>query len=616
MATVSAKMSNNGFSILFVIFFFFLCPFVSATQTSSDAQIGAVMVEFNKLLLNANTKDALRLIKKEERRVVNQKSDGLAQINFLYSKYYFFIEDLEQAKIYAEKSLEAGKKGTSTIEKAFGHYAMANSYYQFNMLALSYKSLNQSLKFLELEPNPYLLHLIHYKLYSINTNWDSAVETNIHAQRALEYAMQIKDYDAISNSYSAKVFAMKNMYGKTKNLLYNDSVLYFLKKSATLDEKYPKRISMRTNAISNINLADYYFQSFNKGEISYKIANDSISKYLKKVENIPSSLDQNFELRASSLGMKAQLALAENDYKKAENYLLSAFVNLQLEKKRPAYYTLFNITIGLHTLYKSQQDYKKAYHFLGVNQAFKDSIFNEKKINEVHSLKTKYENEKIKEKNEFLENRSILQNRQNYLLIAICLLILLTLLLTYKNYKKKMALQKNIALVLEKQNGESKAQVILEKEKQARLSAERKILKLENDQMQKEAMVNILQIDRKNELLENVRKELTNSYQNTELQKSLKNEQKIEKSLNEAVKVFGDINPSFFIQLKEQSNNSLTALDLKYCAYFHLGLSAKEISQIFNVEPKSIRMTKYRVKQKLNLAKESTLEAYFESLER
>lgn len=572
------------------------------------------MSRFNKLLLNGDSDGALQLVKKEQKGMITKKSDGLAQIEYLYSRYYFFVDDLDQAKQYAEKSLTTGKKSKRKIDNAFGHYAMANYYYQLNILPSCYKFLNQSSAIIEAEEHPYLSHLIHYKLYSINTNWNIATETDFHAQKAVQFATQAKDFDALSNAYSAKVLAMQNMHRKTKDLRYNDSILFYLKKSATLDHQYPNQVSMRTNAIANINLADYYYQEFSKSKIPYKTANDSITKYLNIVENMPSTLDQNFELRASSLGMKAQLALAQNDFDTAEKYLLTAYHNLNTEKTRPAFYTLYNVTIGLHTLYESRHEYKKAYKFLNINQAFKDSLFNEKKINEVHSLKAKYETDKITEENQFLEKRNKLQTRQNYLLTAICFLILSTLLLFYKNHRKKMALQKNAALVLEKQNEEAKAQVKLEQEKQARLSAERKILQLENEHMQKEALVNILQIDRKNELLDMIRKELASTSQNEDLQKTLKQEQKIEKSLNETVQVFEEINPAFFDQLKQQSRNTLTALDLKYCAYFQLGLSAKEISQIFNVEPKSIRMTKYRIKQKLNLEKETTLESYFKQL--
>lgn len=587
-----------------------------SAQNSSVKNLDEQMSTFNKLLLSANIKQAQDLIHIEEKKALANNRNALPQVYYLYSKYYFFIENLDKAKEYAEKSLKAGDSNSDKVQKAYGYYAMANHYYQVNMLALAFNYLNQSLDQIDPEKNPDLAYHIYYRLYSIHTNWDDATETNLYAQKAVEYALKAKDYDALSNGYSAKVSAMKNMFAQNKRMVYKDSVLYYLEKSSQLDHKFPGKVSIRTNTIANINLADFYFQKFYSKDISYETARDSMMKYLKKVESISSTIDQNFELRASSLGMKAQLALANNDIETAEKYLLTAYNNLKKEKYRPAFYTLYNVTIGLHKLYEGKKDYKNAYDFLGANQVYKDSIFNEDKIYEVHSLKTKYENDKIKEEIKFLETEGEQRKIQIYLIIIVSILSLVTLVFFVKNYRQKLNLQKSKSIILEKQNVEAQTQVNLEQEKQARLSAERKILKLENEKMQKEVMVSGLHLDRKNELLEEIRLELASSSTNIEIQKSLKQDKRIEISLNETVKEFEEINPVFFQKLKIRSSETLTALDLKYCAYFHLGLSTKEISQVFHVEPKSIRMKKYRIKQKLELDKEESLESYLQTLEK
>ena len=58
----------------------------------------------------------------------------------------------------------------------------------------------------------------------------------------------------------------------------------------------------------------------------------------------------------------------------------------------------------------------------------------------------------------------------------------------------------------------------------------------------------------------------------------------------------------------------LTDLDLKYCAYIFLKRNTKEMASLMGVEPKSIRMSKYRLKQKLGLDKEEQLEAFVRGL--
>lgn len=607
---------NNKFVLLLALLLFGMMNNQSIfAQSSNASDLNNSMTAFNKLLLSDKLDSALKLIKTEEKKAISDKKAVLAQIYYLYSKYYFFIENLDQAKVFAEKSLSVGQKSTNTLERAYGLYAIANYYYQMDVLASSFDNLKQGLALIDPNKYPDLANAIYYRLYCIYTKWDDVEETDNYAQKALQFALKSKNFDALSNAYSAKVLAMRNKFADTKKTVYNDSILYYLQKSVQLDYIYPDKVSIKTNAIANINLADYYFQEYQSDKVSFKTANDSILKYLAKVEKISSTMDRNFELRANSLGIKAQLALASDDTETAEKYLLNAYTNLSTEKKRPAFYTLYNVTIGLNQLYKAKSDYKKAYEFLGISQSFKDSIYNEDKIYEVHSLEAKYENEKIKEEVKFLETESKQRKIQNYLLLAVSLLTLSTLFFFYKNYSKKLKLQKTKSILLEKQNEAALMQVTLEKEKQALLSAERKILKVENEQMQKEAMVSGLHLERKNELLDEIRTELSSLKTNGNIEKSLKQDKKIEKSLNETVKTFEEINPVFFQSLKKQSDDKLTALDLKYCAYFHLGLSTKEISQVFHVEPKSIRMKKYRIKQKLGLSKEDSLESYFVTLE-
>jgi DNA-binding CsgD family transcriptional regulator len=45
-----------------------------------------------------------------------------------------------------------------------------------------------------------------------------------------------------------------------------------------------------------------------------------------------------------------------------------------------------------------------------------------------------------------------------------------------------------------------------------------------------------------------------------------------------------------------------------------MSASNKEVANIFNVEPKSIHMARYRIKQKLQLDKEMDLETFIKSV--
>ena len=61
-------------------------------------------------------------------------------------------------------------------------------------------------------------------------------------------------------------------------------------------------------------------------------------------------------------------------------------------------------------------------------------------------------------------------------------------------------------------------------------------------------------------------------------------------------------------------NPKLTNLELRHCNYLNMNLSNHEIADIMNVELKSLQMSRYRIKKKLNIATEKTLREFIISI--
>ena len=76
---------------------------------------------------------------------------------------------------------------------------------------------------------------------------------------------------------------------------------------------------------------------------------------------------------------------------------------------------------------------------------------------------------------------------------------------------------------------------------------------------------------------------------------------------------FESIESEFFTKLT-QINPKLTSLDLKHCAYIRMNLDNFEVSKILNVEMKSLQMTRYRLKKKLNLNEATQLREFILSV--
>jgi len=80
-------------------------------------------------------------------------------------------------------------------------------------------------------------------------------------------------------------------------------------------------------------------------------------------------------------------------------------------------------------------------------------------------------------------------------------------------------------------------------------------------------------------------------------------------SHDEFKRLFENIDPNFFKKLTK-INSKMTTLDLKHCAYIKLNLDNYEISQLMNVEIKSIQMTRYRIRKKLALNENTSLREF------
>lgn len=593
-----------------VVIFIFLCLIPSL----GFAQLYKNEIEKVNILRNeGDLKTALSILKNLEANAQKNHPEELAKIYSVFTKYYFSAEDFKQAENYSKKALQFGEKSKNPIALAYGNYSRAYYFYQLNLPEIAMNFAKKAEK-LSGENSQYydLKSALSYLFYSIHSQWNDSKLSDFYAQKTIENGKKAQNQDYLMNAYSAKATAMGFKFQETKNTVYQDSVKYFLHKSISVFKKFPAKVPQRTYALTNLNLANQFYLELKNG--GSKSLTDSIKLYLTNIDQLQKFNDYNYEIRANALGIQSEMAMQNGDKKSAENYLLNAFNLLLREEKRPAYYTLYNVATALEEFYKSQGNFGKALEFSDKKLEFSRKDFDETAQRNVRTLEAKYETEKIKTELELSEQKNKQKQIHNYLFLAIALLAGSTLYFTSRNFKNKIKLQNEQAENLEIEKKQAETQLQLENETKARLLAEQKILKLEHEKVQKEAMVNALKVERKNELLNEITSKISNQEMSPELRTVLKKEERIEGSLDHSVKDFAEINPIFFEQLKEKSAGKLTQLDLRYCAYIFMGLSSKEIATLSSVEPKTVRMAKYRIKQKLNLDKETDLGEFLRAI--
>lgn len=574
-----------------------------------------------------------RILIQAEQYAKDHQPQRLVEVYAEFVKYYLVIQDHSAAKEYLSKA--TALTNISEYAQAYAYYTQA---FYYNFLDIKQLAIEHALLSLEIAQKIHLQAIepkIYYILYGAYASFDSKEQAQKYAQKTIEKSIATHNYNLLANAYSGMATVM-GYYYQNQPKAYRDSILFYLNQSAAIYKKHTHKVSANTYGITAINIADFYHRN---ASLPKDKRIDSIQKYVNIAFEVTRSLDSNnAQIQVNGKGLLAELAFAEGDIFKAEKLLTEAFLVVK-QQKVIDYYTLISITETLSQLYQYQGNMQKALQLKNNKEEYSKQLYNQNQLHTALRLEAEFENKQIKQEIQNITQLAETRKKFNYLSVGISLLLIILLFLLIVNHKNKNKLQSERALRLEKEKQQAQAQTLLkekerrllslqkiqlqrqvemqsrlEKEEQARLKAEQELLRIKNEQMQKEALANSLQIERKNKILAEIKDKISKENAVSDIGKIIKNEKYIDHNLEQHLKDFQDIHPEFFAKINQIANQKLTPLDLKYCAYLYLGLSAKEISQMFNVAPKSIRMTKYRIKQKLQLDKDEILEEFLQKL--
>jgi len=315
---------------------------------------------------------------------------------------------------------------------------------------------------------------------------------------------------------------------------------------------------------------------------------------------------------ASSYGLMSEYALRDGNKPQAERYLLNAY-RIMHSQEKIYNYTMLNVLGALVNLYEKNGNYQAAFKYQKEGTEYNQELFNQEQMKNTQKLEVQFETEKKNSAIKLLEEKASSHKKQNYLFMGLIALALIGSFFMFRsyNFRLKYSLEREKKLSIEKHEAELQAK--FEKEEQERLKAEQSLLALQQQQLQKEVMANALHLEHKNEVLQNLKEKL-NTNENVNIQKIMREENMFDNDFEQATFRIKEINPNFFNRLHEKAQQKLSSLDLKYCAYLHLNMDTKQIANLLNVEPKSVRMTKYRLKQKLNLTKDEELSEFLRKL--
>ncbi|WP_220399688.1 LuxR C-terminal-related transcriptional regulator [Filimonas effusa] len=448
--------------------------------------------------------------------------------------------------------------------------------------------------------------LTYHYLASIYSYGSDEKRQADYAEKCYTAALNNGEPDVLNTAYytmGQHFYDQYKLHNQQRLLL--DSALYYYNKSIQISDRESGRVLVRSNtAAVALNIANIYFQHFPP---TYK---DSVYGYLDKAEAIATSTGLT-EILINCYGMRSEYVLQSGHPEEAEQILLAAIHQTEISPvKMPR--SQSRIYRMLARVAEQRNDTKGALAYLKSYVTSNEEAVNQERIANTQRIDARYRSAQQEQKIQLLEQEAAFTQRRNilYIGLGVAIVAALAFLLISYNYRLKASMRKQ-ALV-DKEKEEVVLKVKLKEAETNQLLAEQTLMRERQERLEKELLAEQLQKQEKSQLIEMLSDKNTSG--NDQLKKLIKQQQRLDEEYEGHKTDFVEVHSTFFERLRQRSGDSLTRLDMKYCSYILMGLSTKEISTRLGIEPKSIRMARYRIKQKLGLGKDDNLDNLIMSL--
>ena len=246
----------------------------------------------------------------------------------------------------------------------------------------------------------------------------------------------------------------------------------------------------------------------------------------------------------------------------------------------------------LSRLYSLTHNYKDAWMNLQKLSQLKDSVYSNERGDLLLTKRTEF---KLYEQEQQFKEKEMKYRFSLFMAISAVVITVVFLFFIYRNRQLKSKLN---ALKQEK-------------------------LQQEIELEQRKVAASSLQLTHYNHLLKNVKKEIDKIRDNTPQQpvreqiklltKSIENNLGGENEWDKFKLHFEAVSPHFFENLKKLAP-ALTDLDLKHCAYLKLNLTPKQVAQILGINPKSVTLSRVRIKKKIQLPENEKLGDFLQNI--
>ncbi|WPQ63129.1 LuxR C-terminal-related transcriptional regulator [Chitinophaga sancti] len=454
---------------------------------------------------------------------------------------------------------------------------------------------------------------IYYFTAATYGDWNDLDAQEKYARLSLSTAMQTQKPDDLVNGYQALGTYLEYKYRSKMNdtskyLL--DSALYCNRMALLIIKAENGRLVTRSApALLSLNTANMFAEYWPEQK-------DSIMHYLYMATEYAKITEQQ-EILANCYGMLSDIAVHDGNLKEAENLLLTAFYTVESYPAGGAQ-VKSHIMQALANVAEKQGNTAKALKYYKQYVDFYQQAFDKERLSTAKRLGAQYEAEKKDKELQLLQQKASFNNELNFFYISLAIAAILALIFFFRSYHFRLRASLQNQQLLELEKHDTQLQLKLEAEERARLETEQLLMQERQERLQKELLAGALQVEEKNELLQSLQKKIT-TISGTDpllrqMDRIITDSRKMDEEFEAAKADFKEIDPEFFNRLQQKAKENLTRLDLKYCSYIRMGLTNKEIASRLAVEAKSIRMARYRLKQKLNLPKEESLDLFLTTL--
>jgi tetratricopeptide (TPR) repeat protein len=305
-----------------------------------------------------------------------------------------------------------------------------------------------------------------------------------------------------------------------------------------------------------------------------------------------------------------------------DSAILYSNLALDLAKKKGFKYQVSTVLRDLAKAYLLLNNFEKAYEYEHESRNIYNEIYSKDLNEQIALLQTLYEVDAKNEQIYTLEKEQKLQRNVNIAVIIAVIALLVSLSLLFSRQRLKWKAKQRM-FENEMKIAESRKEFLESEEK--RLSIELKHKKLEEQYLnseyyalQKEFTARMMQSVEKDNLIKEIQNRLTQIIEkpkdNVQFE-IIKAVRMIEQ--NSANNTFWDdflqhydfLNFAFIEKLKKLSPE-ITQSEIKVCALIRQNLPSEKIASILNISKESLRVSKYRIKKKLNIGTDVKLSSF------